>query len=247
MTGIGLTHVVDIGVDDGHVIVDVEAVFAAVQVEPARRSARSSRSPWPHYWRSPLRRLRRPVRRRCTPRESWRFRSRTCRSPSSRRIVTLLALTMTQPRMSLPSMTAPAVLTVRPPSMTVRLVPGGTPVFVASGNPHALGVFEQPSCVGPTTGWPGGRVDATDPDPVGSSGDAEPSAVAASLGGVVESPRLSSPRVPTRTSATAAPTSSATAMPSSHTPVEMSMSRPPRIRAFTRRRGAGGPLWFTMS
>src|SRR6187200_3324314 len=49
------------------------------------------------------------------------------------RSVTLLALIVTQPRMSSPSRTVPGVVTTRSPSRTVRAVPAGTPVLVGPG------------------------------------------------------------------------------------------------------------------
>src|SRR5262249_28801867 len=49
-------------------------------------------------------------------------------------IVTLGALTVIGPLMSLPSTTVPAVLIVMPP-LGVSVVPTGTPVFDAFGNP----------------------------------------------------------------------------------------------------------------
>src|SRR5919198_279309 len=50
------------------------------------------------------------------------------------RIVTFGAFTVTRPTMSRPATTAPAVLIVRLPE-GVRVVPAGTPVLSAFGNP----------------------------------------------------------------------------------------------------------------
>src|SRR5437762_10618495 len=54
-------------------------------------------------------------------------------------MVTPAAMTSTQPRMSLPSIPAPAWWICMSPSTTVSLVPAGTPVLPASGNPQPAG------------------------------------------------------------------------------------------------------------
>src|SRR5215813_3025234 len=58
-------------------------------------------------------------------------------------MVTCAAFTTTQPWMSLLLITVPALVTVMTPSTRVNLVPGGTPVLVASGIPQLLGTGPQ--------------------------------------------------------------------------------------------------------
>src|SRR5690349_2605343 len=57
-------------------------------------------------------------------------------------MTTPVAWMSTQPRMSLPSITVFGVVMDRSPVITVNVVPAGTPVFEASGNPLGGGVVD---------------------------------------------------------------------------------------------------------
>jgi len=58
-------------------------------------------------------------------------------------MVTLVAVTRMQPLTSRPVSVVPEPLTVMSPLTTVRLVPAGTPVLLASGKPQELGLSMQ--------------------------------------------------------------------------------------------------------
>src|SRR5436305_1530907 len=136
-------------------------------------------------------------------------------------MVTLAAITSTQPRMSLPSITAPAWRTSMSPLTTVSFVPAGTPVLLASGNP-------QPTGWGAQLGWcglaPAGGV-ADGPWLAERDGEADGEAVDAAAegsGAVAEvgvgtppdrEPRCRAPGRSSRTTATPTPTTRTRASP----------------------------------